>query len=172
MPTICWVLGAAGLVPFFFYGAQHDRLDAGTPRFDAAITLLAIPALSHLLVSRDQVTVRRRFIGYGSVILAFLGGVHWGAAMASASAPRASQYVFAIVPPLIAWVANAQDVRSTIPHTTLALGFTAMYLADEVLIAGRALPAYYTYIRSPLTVGVVFTTVLASMMARDLRAPH
>lgn len=180
VPAACWALGAAGLLPFFYFAAQHDADAAAPPAFDAAarraVAAAGLPArVASALTVGDQAAVRHAFVAYGACILGFLGGVQWGAAMAAPSAPRRGQYAMAVVPALVGWAACLQDDgRSVNAHFTLAAGFVAAYISDEALMSGHAprLPSWYTYLRSPLTAAVLLSTLYATVAARDKRVLH
>ena len=68
LPPFAVVLGVAGLIPF---------------------VACAIGALA--LRGDDAERVTLALIGYGAVILAFLGGVHWGFALPTPDAPGLRQ---------------------------------------------------------------------------------
>lgn len=73
-------LGIAGLLPFV----------AG------AIALWSLPPTESAWVSRA-------LAAYAATIVAFLGGLHWG--LAARGGQSARQYVWGVVPSLLAWVA-------------------------------------------------------------------
>ena len=86
LPTVAMLLGIAGLIPFI--GCSLGALTSPAP--DNERFLLALTA-------------------YGAVILAFLGGVHWGFGLdASGTAPadvQRARFGLGVVPSLIGWVA-------------------------------------------------------------------
>ncbi len=86
LPTLATLLGIAGLIPFAVCGLGAL---ANAPPND----LRALLAL----------------IGYGAVILGFVGGVHWGLALdADSSAPsevQRARFGLGVIPSLIGWVA-------------------------------------------------------------------
>ena len=84
LPTIAMLLGIAGLIPFAVCGL--GALANAPPNDEYALLGL---------------------IAYGAVILAFLGGVHWGFgldAVAPADIQRA-RFGLGVLPSLIGWVA-------------------------------------------------------------------
>ncbi len=142
-PTLAILLGILGLIPFVM-------LSLGSVSTNAA---------------RDQAAVLL-LIGWGAVILSFLGGVHWGFALEDEAPPaERARLVLGVVPSLVGWVAFA-----------IALSMTAATIGLAVLIAGyigtvtmewRAsrrdlLPTGYIWMRLGLTVVVValLTTVV------------
>lgn len=94
-------------------------------------------------------------LGYGAVILSFVGALHWGVAMvapapALSDAARTRAFAWSVVPALIAWVALL------LPGTTgawLAVGgFVAHYLQDLRLARQASiLPAWYLRLRLHLS---------------------
>ena len=101
-------------------------------------------------------------LGYGAVILSFVGALHWGFAM---SAPgldptqRRRAFVWSVVPALLAWPATLLDGSGA--AFLLVLGF-ALHLAQDHRLAGpAALPPWYLPLRWRLTL-VACTCLLAS----------
>ena len=95
--------------------------------------------------------ILRALAAYGAVILSFMGGAQWGAAMMQPSRPRA--YAISVLPALIGWVGLALPAPWSLVE--LAAGF-ALLLAYDVWSTGRGLtPAWYAGYRAPLTAAVV-----------------
>jgi hypothetical protein len=163
-----FALGAAGLLPFLFWGAQHDKIDSpAPPQFDALVASAAAASGLPLgfFLSGDQETVRRRFVSYGACILSFMAAVQWGLAMAApVYLPWA--YVGSVLPSLWAWGALNADARTVTPHSMLATGFVGVYFVDEILLRKRLAPSWYGVLRAPLTVVVTMTIVLAAYAGR------
>ena len=163
-------LSAGGLLPFLFWGLQHDKLAAKRqPYFDPLVArVVAATGLAPLqfFLSGDQETVRRRFVTYGASILAFMSGVQWGLAMA-APVYRPSQYAVASLPSLWAWLALNQDLTNVTPHSMLACGFVGVYFYDEALVKRRLAPGWYSALRVPLTVVVTMTIVGSAYNGRE-----
>jgi len=124
-------LGTAGLVPFF----------AG-----AAAVWLAPEGYSY--------AARAALIGYGAVILAFMGGCRWGfAAMTRDWTHRWSAYLSAVLPALYAWLATMAPWPW--PGPLLAFGFAALLRADTALTLAGGAPPWWPRLRWPLTLGAV-----------------
>ena len=145
VPQAAGWLGALGAVPFVALAAAVALLD-GPPRG------LAVQALA----------------GYGAVILSFLGGIHWGLAIASAAGATGpgltARLGWSVVPSLAGWAALL--VPPTIGLFGLAAAFSAMLGFD--LMASRAgeAPAWYPRLRIPLTLAVVGSLLLAASALR------
>jgi hypothetical protein len=86
LPTLPMLLGIAGLIPFAVCGLG---------------ALSNQPPNDHL--------AQLGLIAYGAVILAFLGGVHWGFGLDAAPAPppdiQRARFGLGVLPALLGWVA-------------------------------------------------------------------
>ena len=90
---------------------------------------------------------------YGSVILTFVGALHWGFALAIAGIPdkqRDAVLIWSVVPALIAWVALLFDGVAT--GYVLILGFAIHYWQDTRLHNGGFLPPWYLPLRFQITI--------------------
>ncbi len=133
-PTAQW-LGGLGVVPFVLL---------------AAVSLVADgPVSAHSALA---------LAAYGAVILSFLGGVHWGVAIAGFGPDigvcRISRRLaYSVLPSLIGW--GALFLARPLGLMVLAAAFAGMLAFD--LRAGRSgeLPAWYPKLRLPLTLAVV-----------------
>ncbi len=182
IPRVTLVLGGGGLLPFLWYGTQHAAYNKKAPPVPWGDEVLhrweghtGLP-LTYFACG-DQATVRHRFTSYSASILSFLGAVHWGAAMCGPAATGlvATQYIFSVMPSLLAWGALCAPEdwggsrAGTARHTLLAGGFLASYFFDEMCASRKpvpALPPFYTYLRAPLTCAVVVLHCIAGAMAR------
>ena len=108
-------------------------------------------------------------IGYGAIILTFMGAVHWGLAMARGAAPgMAGWFAISVVPALIGWCALM--LPPLVALTMLAFAFTAVFAVDDAAIAKDLAPAWYRRLRAPLTAAVVGSLIVAAA-ALWLRLP-
>lgn len=142
-PAIALLLGAAGLLPFLICGILAMGPDPGR----------AGPALDALLA-------------YAAVILAFLGGVHWGFALARLSGPdelialgrpQGARYVLGVIPSLIGWAALL--LPQILPSWTALLLLIAGFIGTVVIEAGATrrgmVPRGYMRLRWALSVVVI-----------------
>lgn len=137
VPPIALWLGAAGLIPFA----------AGL--LGTALPALAIIGPAGLLL-------------YGAVILSFMGGVHWGLAIA-AGPVRPLQLVVSVMPALLAWVAA---LVGGIPGLLLeSLGFVVLFGFDLVATDRGWAPIWYPALRVRLTAGAVACLLGAAAFA-------
>ncbi len=80
--------------------------------------------------------------GYAAVVVAFLGGVHWGFGFVSGRAPDTPLFVWGVIPALVAWVAVVMQ-----PYAGLVLhGATlvACYLVDRRVYPRHGAAAWLT----------------------------
>jgi hypothetical protein len=165
MPLLAIVLGVAGLIPFIVCGLGAISVDAAT----AARMMTAL-------------------VGYGAVILSFLGGVHWGFALggfalggvspgAAPAPPTGNRFgtaerarlVLGVVPSLIGWVALLLLMVRLEWASLLVLiaGFIATVIVEHQAARRQLIPlASYIWLRWGLTVVVVamLVTVLTLRM--------
>jgi hypothetical protein len=138
IPRAALWLGFAGLLPFLA-GAAGSWLATGG---------LAGGMLLVLIV-------------YAGTILSFMGGVHWGLAMAQGDGGSWRRLGFSVMPALVAWPAL---VLSAVPGPALLMLMTAfaLLLVHDLfeVRAGRA-PAWYPALRWRLTLGVEASLAVA-----------
>nr|WP_315429326.1 DUF3429 domain-containing protein [uncultured Albidiferax sp.] len=126
-PTVAW-LGYGGLLPFI------------------ALALAAV------LDSAPHYAWGAALRTYGAVILAFVGALHWGFAMALAgldARQRQRRFVWSVVPSLLAWPALL--VPPWLALGLLVVGFLAHYAQDLRLARMASLPTWYLPLRLRLT---------------------
>lgn len=139
-PAARW-LGFAGLIPFVA-GAFASLPVAGELR------PFALPLL----------------LDYGAIILSFMGGVHWGAAMMrddSGVGPLGRSVASALIALPAALIGGAAGL------VLLAAGFLGLLLYDERETQVRRLPRWYPHLRRPLT-AIVTTCLLIGAAAQLL----
>ncbi len=130
--TVAWALALAGLIPFVGCAAM---VAAGGPDADAWLGAL---------------------IAYAAVILSFLGGTRWGAALASGS-PDPVTLILSNIPALVAWAALLPlEMPSPTRLSLLSAGLALMWLWDR-----RRQPAWYPALRTVATVGALLSLGLA-----------
>ena len=142
MPPIAVVLGIAGLIPVVLCSLGALSLSGE----GAARSLLALSA-------------------YSAVILAFLGGVHWGFGLDAAGAPppavQRARFGLGVVPSLIGW-AGLLVTFVGLPKTgllVLVAGFIGTTIAEARAAKQGWMPASYMGLRWVLSVVVVVCLV-------------
>ncbi len=146
VPLPARVLGLTGLIPF---AACAAAVWASDP-------LIRLEGL-------------RLQIGYAAVILTFLGGVHWGRALAGDGLAKDDWGTlgWSVTPSLIAWAALWLH-----PFLALAIFIAAFALAffiDRRAILAGLFPSWYLDLRKILTLGAILC--LAATLARFFAAP-
>jgi hypothetical protein len=124
-------LGLGGLIPF------------------AACTALVLGGGPFSGLAEDALAA------YGAVILAFLGAVHWGLALADpadAAAAR-TRLTLGVLPSLAGWAALLSP--NWIGFGILVAGFAATWMAEEAASRAGRLGARYLWLRRALTLAVV-----------------
>lgn len=105
------------------------------------------------------------FIAYGAAILAFLGGIQWGLALAPGIGRATERLIVGVLPSLLAWFALLLPAPTA--TIVLAAGFAALLFWERrrCPVAG---PGWYPVLRFRLTLAVLvchavaFTGILTS----------
>jgi hypothetical protein len=133
VPPVAATLGYAGAVPFLV-GAT-------------GVALAHLPATP--------------LLAYGAVILAFMGGVHWGLGMPGTT-PDAHRLCLSVVPALLAWAALILGGRPGL--VLLAAAFVGLLALDLATTRRGVAPSWYPALRVPLTAVVVASLLLAAAL--------
>lgn len=99
-------------------------------------------------------------LGYGAVILSFLGGVIWGLAIA-ADAHLSRWLTLSVIPSLIGWLAVMVGCSPGLWLLTAA--FAAMPLLDRAACRTKIAPVWYLSLRLPVSIAVTLTLGLAAL---------
>jgi len=151
-PVLVSMLGAAGLIPFV--GLADKSLVGQLVRDEADAQL-------RRLAGKDHGFDRRQMqIGYGAVILSFLGGPHWGLAMCASSsalsAASAFRLIWGVTSSLIAWPALfVEDKKDSL--NMLSGGLALAFAVDAVAWSAKLVPPYYMTLRLPLTIVAILS---------------
>jgi len=97
------------------------------------------------------------FIGYGAVILSFMGGVRWGAALPPSAGPGAERMILSVAPSLAAWLA----LLIARPWSLLLLlaGFALQGIWDVMSARNGSLPGWFGRLRLTIT-AIVMASIL------------
>jgi hypothetical protein len=142
LPILAVILSIAGIVPFVLCGLGAVATNAVTSQLAALV-----------------------LIGYGAVVLSFLGGVHWGFTLAiEHDRAERLRLGLGVLPGLMGWAALAVAVYSLQAALGLALLIAAFILAVVAEWQGHGrdlVPGGYMGMRIAITVVVVaiLTTV-------------
>jgi hypothetical protein len=108
-------------------------------------------------------------LSYGIAILSFLGGVHWGVALATGHAPHPEvrrSLLWGVVPTLVAWFAL---VNVGLGFVVQIVAFVAAYWNDKELYHRYLLPEWFVVLRLRLTT-VVIVSLALTFLAANIRA--
>jgi Protein of unknown function (DUF3429) len=129
-------LSLAGVAPFALLAALLVWSNPGEPGWDGTVTALR---------------------GYAIIILSFVAGVRWGAALQSDKAPR--MFALSVVPALIAW--GTVFLAPIVALAILAMAFAAHGAWDVIAAQNGEIPAWYGELRMRITVLVVGALLVA-----------
>lgn len=144
IPSDALLLGAGGVLPF------------------AALATAALLGLDWRYGLPGGL-FRQALVGYGAVILSFLGGVRWGIGLRHGDAPgRTGFLVISVIPAILAWAA----LLLPRPHdiALLIACFLALAVLDVAMVRGGHAPAWYATLRLALTAAVVLVLIVALAM--------
>lgn len=94
---------------------------------------------------------------YGVAILSFMGGIHWGLAMAQ-NAPNFQRLGLSVIPALIGWLAIL--IGGGLGFIMLAAAFAGLLVFDLRCVERGQAPEWYPVLRKPLT-AIVILSLLA-----------
>lgn len=144
IPSDALLLGAGGVLPF------------------AALATAALLGLDWRYGLPGGL-FRQALVGYGAVILSFLGGVRWGIGLRHGDAPGRTRFlVVSVIPAVLAWAALLMPR----PHdiSLLIACFLAVAVLDVAMVRGGHAPAWYATLRLALTAAVVLVLIVALAM--------
>ncbi len=124
----------------------------------------AIPFVAGALASLPMAGALRPFglpllLDYGAIVLSFMGGVHWGAAMMR-NQSELGPLGRSVIPSLIAFPAAL--VGGAPGLLLLAAGFLGLLAYDEQETRFRRLPSWYPHLRRPLTTIVTLSLLVGA----------
>ena len=101
-------------------------------------------------------------VGYGAVILSFVGALHWTRGLQSGEAGRVL-LVVSVLPALMGWAALL--LPASAGSLTLAAAFTGLYLFDRSAWSGHP---WFCRLRLHLTCGAVLCLLLGNLSLQSL----
>ncbi|KAI1826295.1 hypothetical protein F4861DRAFT_101291 [Xylaria intraflava] len=116
---------------------------------------------SHLLATLEPIQM-----GYGAIIISFLGAIHWGLEYAEKAPDRARtrfRYGMGVMAPIVAWPTLFLPVEFAL--TSQFLAFLALYFADARATVHGWTPAWYGVYRFALT-AMVGVAIAISLIGR------
>lgn len=139
LPAGAQALGLAGLVPFVA----------------AALATLLLPEAG------QRELAGRVLLGYGAVILSFLGGVHWGLVLRDRPAQPFRPLAIGVLPSLLGWGSLFLPHEQALAVQVACFG--GFWLYEHRVLGPAVLPAEYLALRRWLTLAVCASLALALM---------
>ena len=134
-------LGLAGLLPFW-------------------LPLLLLHGDTELRVPSRALLIQ---MAYGAIILSFLGGIRWGAALKLPRGPlQSTLFVLSVLPSLLGFVALLLPV--TVGLVVLIGGFLVQGVWDVQSAQQDELPPWYATLRAMLTTGAILALISAVVL--------
>ncbi|CAK7227473.1 hypothetical protein SCUCBS95973_006556 [Sporothrix curviconia] len=167
VPRETYALGLSGTIPYFVtslstvYLGWNLRHAYPTSSAFANSFLMSHDAAQYWLQLLEPIQ-----LGYGAVILSFLGAVHWGMEFneKTHNAERAKfRYTLGVLAPALAWPTLFMPVHFALTGQFLA--FTLMYFADSRATKLGWVPPWYGTYRFVLTF-IVGSAILISLIFR------
>jgi hypothetical protein len=144
-PKIPLLLGLGGLIPFVALSAAL-ALGVDLPLFT------------------DADSMRVALVGYGVVILSFLGGVRWGVAIKedeTGDGKANRDFIISVVPALVAWFAWFQPAPADL--WWLAVAHILLGLLDYGLACRVLVPEWFGRLRLLLSAVAAASLILAAV---------
>lgn len=162
VPKDALYLGIAGVVPYLFtsletvylaYEINHANATGDGLMFSGQSAELAL----HMLESVQ--------VGYGAVILSFLGAVHWGLEWAGYGGRTGyRRYAAGVIAPAVAWPTLLLPIEHAL--ITQFLAFTFLYYNDARASVKGLAPHWYSMYRFVLTF-IVGASIVATLVGRE-----
>jgi len=133
MTATAWFLAGLGAIPFLAM----------------AVAAVISPAFAAARLGGETA-----FLGYGAVILSFMGGVRWGRALTLDQPARAAeQMILSVAPSLAAWLTLLIDRPWSL--LLLAAGFALQAAWDFKSAGAGLLPAWFGRLRLTISAIVI-----------------
>ncbi|MEM5471450.1 DUF3429 domain-containing protein [Hoeflea sp. AS60] len=141
MIATAWFLAGLGAVPFVAM----------------ALASIVSPEFAAARLGGDAA-----FLGYGAVILSFMGGVRWGRALSLEDPARAAeQIILSVAPSLAAWLALLIDRPLSL--LLLMAGFALQAAWDAQSARNGLLPRWFGRVRLTISAIVVASIILVML---------
>lgn len=167
VPRDPYMLGLAGTLPYLGTSIATVFLswNLNTEWPTTSNTLNSI-LLSHEKAGELLHMLEPIQIGYGAVLVSFLGAIHWGLEFAEKSSLKERtkfRYAVGVIAPMAAWPTIFFPIEWAL--TTQFLAFTGLYFADSRATTRGWAPAWYGPYRWVLT-AVVGIAIFISLVGR------
>ena len=138
IPKPAWMLGYMGLLPF-----------------------VALSIALWFVNEEYTAVVSNSLFLYAAIILSFMGAIYWGVAIADSNKPDAKLLGYSVIPALVAWFASFAS--TIISFSLIYLAFAGLCMLDSVTSKRGDLPAWYPFLRVPLTMIVIASLITAQL---------
>ncbi|DAA75639.1 TPA_exp: Uncharacterized protein A8136_1361 [Trichophyton benhamiae CBS 112371] len=167
VPKEALYYGLAGVVPYVVTSLQTVFLSW---EMNNAVTLGTTQYISVETAQAMMNLIEPIQVGYGAVILSFLGAVHWGMEWAGYGGKHGfRRYATGVVAPAVAWPTLLLPVEYAL--ITQFFAFTFLYYNDTRAAVKGWVPAWYGMYRFVLTF-VVGAAIVCSLVGREQLASH
>lgn len=143
---------------------ERPPLAASSLGYLGLIPFIALAALVFIAPEPMRASASFGLLAYGATILSFLGGIHWGLAIASPSLTprlRALHLGLGVVPQLLGWAALLAP--PALGHVLTAAGLLAILGADSIAARSGLAPAWFTQLRWPLSCAGATALIVAAL---------
>lgn len=161
VPKESLVLGAAGLLPYLgtSLSTVYLAFDINHAKDHGTGYLFSPETARELLTMLEPIQ-----IGYGAVIISFLGAIHWGLEYAGYGGKQSyNRYAIGVVAPAVAWPTMLMPVEYAL--ITQFLAFNFLYFTDARAAARGWCPPWYGTYRFVLTF-IVGASIVISLIGR------
>ncbi|KAF7118819.1 hypothetical protein CNMCM5793_008448 [Aspergillus hiratsukae] len=161
-PKEALYLGLAGVIPYVATSLETVYLAYEINRATATGDGLIFSGQTAELMLHMLEPIQ---VGYGAVILSFLGAVHWGLEWARYGGKHGyRRYAAGVIAPAVAWPTLLLPVEYAL--ITQFLAFTFLYYNDARAAAHGRAPHWYGMYRFVLTF-IVGASIVASLIGRE-----
>ncbi|PYH88289.1 hypothetical protein BO71DRAFT_403997 [Aspergillus ellipticus CBS 707.79] len=162
VPKEALYLGMAGVIPYLATSLQTVYLSWEIKNAAIAGDGLIFSGQSAELMLHMLEPVQ---VGYGAVILSFLGAIHWGLEWAGYGGKLGyKRYAAGVIAPAVAWPTLLLPVEYALISQFLA--FTFLYYNDARAATRGFAPAWYSMYRFVLTF-IVGASIVATLVGRE-----
>ncbi|KAJ4295322.1 hypothetical protein N0V90_007333 [Kalmusia sp. IMI 367209] len=160
VPRQAYYIGLAGVLPYLATSlstvACAYEINHAVAGYGYVISSQTATALLHILEPLQ--------VGYGAVILSFLGAIHWGLEFAGYGGHHGyNRYSIGVVAPAIAWPTVLMPVEYAL--ITQFMAFTLLYYVDTRATYRGWTPSWYAVYRFVLTF-IVGASIVVSLIGR------
>jgi len=171
VPRYPFALGIAGTLPYLATSVSTVYLS-----WNINMEMTQSSFINSLLIDKETATqwlqaIEPIQVGYGAVIISFLGAIHWGLEYAEKQPSHNRtrfRYGVGVAAPMVAWTTVFMPVEWAL--ITQFLSFTSLYIADLRATTRGWTPHWYASYRFVLT-AIVGAAIFVSLVGRAKVGP-